>query len=152
MNKDELPELPHRATCATCATKLGSMYLCNCGQPLRQALREIEQLRAQLSERAATVPTQSEASEGRDAKVQEYYEAQPDGSILPVDPDDIGVPELLPCPFCGSSDLGDPNFECDYGIQCNDCGAMHGHEDRDEAIRLWNTRSALQSTKGESDV
>ena len=52
--------------------------------------------------------------------------------------------ELLPCPFCGSSDLGDPNFECDYGIQCNSCGAMHGHEDRDEAIRLWNTRATAQ--------
>jgi Lar family restriction alleviation protein len=50
--------------------------------------------------------------------------------------------ELLPCPFCGSADLGDPNFECDYGVQCNNCGAMHGHEDRDEAIRLWNTRTA----------
>ena len=53
MNKDELPELPHRAGCAT---KLGSMYLCNCGQPLRQALREIEQLRDALAAMQAGEP------------------------------------------------------------------------------------------------
>ena len=53
MNKDELPELPHRAGCAT---KLGSMYLCNCGQPLRQAIREIEQLRDALAAMQAVEP------------------------------------------------------------------------------------------------
>jgi len=108
---------------------------------LCEASQEIVRLRDEL----AALRAQPQA---QDTGVREaHFEEQPDGTIIPIDPDEMGAPEfLLPCPFCGSSDLGDPNFECDYGIQCNTCGAMHGHENREEAIRLWNTRAALKQS------
>jgi hypothetical protein len=46
MNKDELPELRHRADCHT---RLGPLHLCNCDLPLREARKQIEELRAALA-------------------------------------------------------------------------------------------------------
>ena len=53
--------------------------------------------------------------------------------------------ELLPCPFCGGTDI----YCADAGhktgvwfVQCEDCGATFPHFDsKEEAITAWNTRT-----------
>lgn len=50
--------------------------------------------------------------------------------------------DLLPCPFCGSSNLDDqgPSYT---QIMCNDCGAHeYDQPSREEAIAAWNRRAA----------
>lgn len=54
-------------------------------------------------------------------------------------------PELLPCPFCGSDNLDacfEPGFEPPtFIIDCNDCHGSLPNFDKDECIKLWNTRA-----------
>ena len=62
---------------------------------------------------------------------------------------DVDV-ELLPCPFCGSSDIGYSYIETyslgsSYGtLGCNSCGCnfptQHDDAVSDDEIRRWNTR------------
>lgn len=48
--------------------------------------------------------------------------------------------ELKPCPFCGSTDLHDSHT----WIQCNECGAEGGSEDRfTSRIEAWNRRTPV---------
>jgi hypothetical protein len=57
------------------------------------------------------------------------------------------TPELLPCPFCGGSNLKVWN----NGVECKDCDCHWpdlghvGDASRPEAIAAWNRRAALQS-------
>jgi len=51
---------------------------------------------------------------------------------------------LLPCPFCGSTDLWAKHLEGTivnpaYAVVCDNCGAQSRYSDRDY-IAAWNTR------------
>lgn len=52
---------------------------------------------------------------------------------------------LLPCPFCGGAaiiEYGDI-MPFEYSVFCGDCGVMPStSEDKQVAIRVWNTRPA----------
>lgn len=54
----------------------------------------------------------------------------------------MGTPDLLPCPFCGASDVlvdDDPAFATIY---CENCGAKGAPSlDHNEAAEAWNRRS-----------
>jgi hypothetical protein len=56
--------------------------------------------------------------------------------------DEVVVPELLPCPFCGSS-AGDVKLSRGHGyiIGCGMCPAQQFALTREEAVRLWNQRA-----------
>ena len=52
------------------------------------------------------------------------------------------VGELLPCPFCGSSDLESAKYIISYYIQCNDCQAVSPKCGTLEDLHLaWNKRA-----------
>jgi Lar family restriction alleviation protein len=63
------------------------------------------------------------------------------------------IPELKPCPFCGSKNIdaegwagkrnGEDDGELVYGPACDDCGAAAGEVGKttEENIAAWNTRS-----------
>lgn len=65
--------------------------------------------------------------------------------------------ELLPCPFCGGTDLRQYAFKAaldvHYAVQCY-CGARsEGQIDR-EAVELWNTRAgytAIDAASADAD-
>ena len=58
--------------------------------------------------------------------------------------------ELLPCPFCGNSEIVDANLESEVAFMCSLCGAMAGHESHDLAVSAWNRR-ATDSPKIEAE-
>ena len=59
------------------------------------------------------------------------------------------TPELLPCPFCGSMNIGiscrlDEQASYKYYIsECDNCGTTGpwGNESKEEAARCWNRRA-----------
>lgn len=56
----------------------------------------------------------------------------------------LDEPELLPCPFCGSTDLGiETNmYTRRYRVNCNDCGAVASCGDtKEKSAIIWNRRS-----------
>lgn len=61
------------------------------------------------------------------------------------------MPELLPCPFCGSECSVQNQFGKEYWAQCNDpsCCATDGalYNSPREAVELWNRRPAIAATK-----
>lgn len=61
------------------------------------------------------------------------------------------VSDLMPCPFCGSTDLGDkgPSYT---QIMCNACGvSQYDQPSRAEAVAAWNRRATPpQNTDGEA--
>lgn len=54
---------------------------------------------------------------------------------------------LLPCPFCGSSDL--LVFEDDYGVNCRACHAQVLSGGTESDRELWNRRAPLPAAKPE---
>jgi Lar family restriction alleviation protein len=52
------------------------------------------------------------------------------------------TPDLLPCPFCGSTNVGEPLRRRPLQVACIDCGA-EGPEAHtvDEARTMWNTHA-----------
>jgi Lar family restriction alleviation protein len=55
----------------------------------------------------------------------------------------VPLPELLPCPFCGSTDLTLDNLTDvdDFCVECDGCQIQQiANYTRDEAIRRWNRR------------
>lgn len=62
------------------------------------------------------------------------------------------MPNLLPCPFCGSGNVAVLGAVSCYG-QCRDCGASSGlAESPEAAAELWNRRATpnnFNSTKTE---
>jgi restriction alleviation protein Lar len=72
-----------------------------------------------------------------------------EGLEMPEQPaNGVDVPELKPCPFCGSSEprlVGRSQGEywqviCDD--QADECGATISHDTRTQVISAWNTRTA----------
>ena len=63
-------------------------------------------------------------------------------------------PELLPCPFCGSSDspmIMRMHGTASYQVLCDNCGASTGHSDRGDHIEEWNRRNyAIASNPAET--
>jgi Lar family restriction alleviation protein len=54
---------------------------------------------------------------------------------------DNNLPALLPCPFCGSDDLG-VGAGMSWAVKCHDCfGRTQSHASRNDAIKAWNTRA-----------
>lgn len=57
------------------------------------------------------------------------------------------MPELKPCPFCGSDDIrigkyGDSEFGYDYGVLCYSCQSHTRYtENKKEAVEAWNRRT-----------
>jgi uncharacterized coiled-coil protein SlyX len=64
-----------------------------------------------------------------------------------------GIPELLPCPFCGCDArlYGGPEAQEGYSVWClNDRGKRHwieGGMNRDAIIAEWNTRADLHAAR-----
>jgi Lar family restriction alleviation protein len=68
--------------------------------------------------------------------------------------------KLLPCPFCGSVDIriardyqkyanGDDNFDMPmfHYCQCSNCFCHYGwHSEKEDAIKVWNTRKEVSLT------
>lgn len=54
------------------------------------------------------------------------------------------LPELKPCPFCGSTDIQIIEYRSEATITCKDCNVWVDHifdaMSREEAIALWNRR------------
>ena len=69
------------------------------------------------------------------------------------------LPDLLPCPFCGSTKIFTEPDEYGSGGQwvmpihvgCSDCGAEQQCEDIDDVPKVWNRRAALASRPAEVD-
>lgn len=53
---------------------------------------------------------------------------------------------LLPCPFCGGTDIHEPENVHAFWTICNDCGCeVDTRKTRCEARQFWNTRAQPQS-------
>ncbi len=52
------------------------------------------------------------------------------------------MPELLPCPFCGSSAVCDTSVYSDEWVRCSVCYAVNTHPELEAAVEGWNTRTA----------
>lgn len=64
---------------------------------------------------------------------------------MPADP---AAAPLLPCPFCGSRDVGLPaNPECAV-VYCRDCGATAPVCHGPDAAGLWNRRAIPEVRDG----
>jgi len=50
--------------------------------------------------------------------------------------------DLLPCPFCGSTDL----TVCSNAVDCNTCRASVIDDDKD-VVKLWNSRIDRENIK-----
>ena len=56
--------------------------------------------------------------------------------------------ELLPCPFCGGTEVYTKNELYGYQAICNDCLARSPlSENRNRAIVRWNTRAPILSAE-----
>lgn len=57
------------------------------------------------------------------------------------------IPDLKPCPFCGSTNV-DHNLDRNdgyYGVECEDCYAQGSTSTWEKtAVKYWNTRSELK--------
>lgn len=52
--------------------------------------------------------------------------------------------DILPCPFCGSSELHEESGVDMFRVGCDDCFAEGPHGvDEQEAITAWNDRARL---------
>ena len=57
-------------------------------------------------------------------------------------------PSLLPCPFCGSSEIyfeGSTDCANCVTYSCGTCGVHSNFGTKAEALRAWNTRAPLPS-------
>ena len=58
----------------------------------------------------------------------------------------MDAPELLPCPFCGATNIEPDYMNTPFGLECKSCGASgppDSYQDPDEAAAAWNTRADL---------
>lgn len=55
------------------------------------------------------------------------------------------MPQLLPCPFCGASDLvqDENGYKCKW-IVCNGCGVTLDDSPHGDCADLWNARTPAQ--------
>ena len=55
------------------------------------------------------------------------------------------TPELLPCPFCGGSELLAIRYWGGYRVKCLRCGCESGYySTEDKAMDAWNRRAQLK--------